>query len=160
MAGAFLRPLARLLIPVMLPVACAWIAAQEKRILNEGVPLDAAQLADARALGIMEPERVRLLALPRLPLPHNRIVRMLGLWTGTLSAETIGLSARYGIFLRAPFHRDRRLLAHELTHTRQYERLGGIRPFLRQYLHECLTDGYPFAAMEREAADAAEDLCG
>ncbi len=160
MAGAFLRPLARGLIPVMLPVACLWIESQEKRILAEGQPLDADQLADARALGIAEPERVRLLALPRLPLPHNRLVRTLGLWTGTLSGETIGLSARYGIFLRTPFHRDRRLLAHELTHTRQYERLGGIRPFLRQYLRECLTDGYLFAAMEREAADAAETLCG
>ncbi len=160
MAGAFLRPLGRGLIPVMLPVACLWIESQEKRILAEGQPLDADQIADARALGIAEPERVRLLALPRLPLPHNRLVRTLGLWTGTLSGETIGLSARYGIFLRTPFHRDRRLLAHELTHTRQYERLGGIRPFLRQYLRECLTDGYLFAAMEREAADAAETLCG
>ena len=160
MAGAFLRPLAKALVPVMLPPGCAWIAAQERRILAEGQPLDPEQMADACALGIAEPDRVRLLALPRLPLPHNRFVRTLGLWTGTLSAETVGLSVRYGIFLRTPFDRDRRLLAHELTHTRQYERLGGIRPFLRRYLHECLTDGYLFAAMEREAADAAERVCG
>ncbi len=160
MAGAFLRPLAKALVPLMLPLGCRWIASQERRILAEGQPLDPAQLADARALGIVEPERVRLLSLPRLPLPHNPFVRKLGLWTGTLSEETVGLSARYGIFLRTPYHRDRRLLAHELTHTRQYEQLGGIRPFLRRYLHECLTDGYLFAAMEREAADAAEALCG
>ena len=160
MAVPFLRPLARALLPVMLPLACRWIEAQERRILSEGKPLDAGQLADARALGITEPERVRLLVLPRLPLPHNRLVRVLGLWTGALSQETVGLSARYGIFLRTPFDRDRRLLAHELAHTRQYERLGGVRPFLRQYLRECLTDGYHCAAMEREAADAAEALCG
>ena len=160
MARAFLRPLARALVPLLLPLGCRWIESQERRILAEGQGLDAEQLADARALGVAHPERVRLLALPRLPLPHNPFVRQLGLWTGTLSQETVGLAARYGIFLRTPYHRDRRLLAHELTHTRQYERLGGIRPFLRQYLHECLTDGYDSAAMEREAAAAAETLCG
>ena len=159
MAGAWLRPLARLLVPLMLPPGCAWIGRQEKRILAEGVPLDPAQLTDARALGIIHPERVRLLVLPRLPLPHNWLVRKLGLWTGTLSEETVGLSARYGIFLRSPYHCDRGLLAHELVHTRQYERLGGVRPFLRQYLRECLTEGYLFAPLEQEARDAAEALC-
>ena len=123
------------------------------------MPLSLAQLADARSLGIAEPERVRLLCLPRLPLPHNRVVRWLALRTGTLSTETVGLSARYGIFLRTPSQHDRHLLAHELTHTRQYERLGGIRPFLRQYLHECLTVGYYAAPMEWEAIEAADTLC-
>ncbi len=160
MRGAFRRLLAKGLVPLMLPAGCAWIEYQERRILAEGRPLDEAQLADARALGVAEPECVRVLCLPRLPLPDNWVVRKLGLWTGTLSTGTIGLSARYGIFLRTPFHRDRQLLAHELAHTVQYERLGGVRPFLRQYLSECLTDGYLFAALEREATDAAETLCG
>ena len=145
-------------MPLALPFACAWVARQERRILAEGVPLDSDQLGVARALGIAFPERVRLLVLPRLPLPHNALIRRLGLWTGTLSTETVGLSARYGIFLRSPYHRDRQLLAHELTHTRQYERLGGIRLFLRQYLRECLTEGYLFAPLEQEARDAAAAL--
>lgn len=155
MTKAFLQPFARLLVPLALPAACAWVGWQERRILAAGVPLGPTQLADARALGIAHPERVRLLVLPRLPLPHNWLVRKLGMWTGTLSEETVGLSARYGIFLRSPYHRDRQLLAHELTHTRQYERLGGVRPFLRQYLRECLTDGYLFSPLEQEARDAA-----
>ena len=154
-----LRPLACLLLPVMLPVGCAWIARQERRILAEGVPLSPAQLADARALGLAEPERVRLLYLPQIPLPSNPVVRWLGKRTGTLSEETVGLSARYGIFLRTPYHEDRHLLAHELTHTRQYERLSGIRPFLRRYLHECLAIGYYEAPMEWEAIEAADALC-
>jgi hypothetical protein len=34
----------------------------------------------------------------------------------------------------------------------QYERLGGIRPFLKLYLYECLvTPGYPFGPLEQEA---------
>ena len=154
------RVLAAVLVPVMLPLAVAWLARQERRILAEGVPLDADQLADARTLGVAAPERVRLLCLPRLPLPDNRLVRAVALRTGTLATGTIGLSARYGIFLREPYHRERHLLVHELTHTRQYERLGGIRPFLRQYLRECLTVGYWKAPMEWEAIEATVALCG
>ena len=145
-------------MPLALPFACAWVARQERRILAEGIPLDSDGLGVARALGVAHPARVRLLVLPRLPLPHNALIRRLGLWAGGLSTETIGLSARYGIFLRSPYHQDRRLLAHELTHTRQYERLGGLRPFLRQYLRECLTAGYLFSPMEQEARDAAAAL--
>jgi hypothetical protein len=50
---------------------------------------------------------------------------------------------------------DRRLVAHELAHTMQYERLGSVRAFLRQYLVECLTTGYAGAALELEAIEAA-----
>ena len=153
------RTLAAGLVAVMLPLAVAWLGRQERRILAEGVPLDADQLADARALGVAAPERVRLLCLPRLPLPDNRLVRAVALRTGTLATGTVGLSARYGIFLREPYQRERRLLVHELAHTRQYERLGGIRPFLRQYLWECLAVGYAHAPMEWEAIEAAAALC-
>ena len=154
------RVLAAGLVPLMLPPGVAWLAWQERRILAEGVPLDADGLADARALGIAAPERVRVLCLPRLPLPDNRLVRALALRTGVLATGTVGLSARYGIFLREPHGGDRLLLAHELAHTRQYERLGGLRPFVRQYLRECLTVGYWQAPMEWEAIEAAATLCG
>ena len=144
----------------MLPAACAWIAGQERHALAVGIPLDAAQLSDARALGVARPERVRVLCLDRIPLPANPLVRGLGLWTGTLSEQTIGLSARYGIFVRTDHAHGRLLLAHELVHTRQHERLGGIRPFLRRYLGECLMAGYAAADMEWEAIEAATRLCG
>jgi hypothetical protein len=69
--------------------------------------------------------------------------------------NTVGLTARYGIFIREAYWGDRRLIAHELAHTAQYERLGGITPFLRAYLTECLTSGYPRSALELEAVAAA-----
>lgn len=154
------RVVVRLLLPLLVPVAAAWVNRQERRILREGIPLTAVQLADARALGIAEPERVRVLSLPQIPLPSGRLVRRVGLWTGTLSTEAVGMAMRYGIFLRAPHQGDRHLRAHELTHTRQYERLGGTRPFLRRYLHECLTVGYHAAPLEWEAIEAADTVCG
>ena len=49
---------------------------------------------------------------------------------------------------------------HELAHTAQYERLGGILPFLREYLFECLTSGYSEAPMEQEANEVAARVCG
>ena len=72
-----------------------------------------------------------------------------------LSPETRGLTLQYGILLRWDCWRERPLIAHELVHAAQYERLGGILPFLRQYLVECLTIGYANAPMELEAAEVA-----
>ncbi len=143
-----------MLLPVILPIACAWVDRQERRILRQGVPLTVSQLADARALGIVHAERIRVLCVPTVPLPGGPFVSLVSRLMGMLT-DTAGLSARYGIFIRAPFYGDRRLLLHELTHTQQYERLGGIRPFLHQYLRECLTIGYACAPMECEARDTA-----
>src|SRR4029453_12824307 len=58
-----------LLTPVLLPYATAWVRKQERRILDAGVPLDPDQLIDARRLGILEPERIRLLRVKVVPLP-------------------------------------------------------------------------------------------
>jgi len=51
------------------------------------------------------------------------------------------------------------LLVHELAHVAQYERFGGFRPFLEQYLHECITIGYPAAPLEQEAKRVENELC-
>ena len=153
------RLLVRLALPLLVPPVAWWVWRQERRILAEGVALTSAQLADARALGVRAPERVRLLCLPRIPLPGQWLVRCFGGWTGALLQDPDGMSMRHGIYLREPHGGDRRLLLHELAHTRQYERLGGLRSFLRRYLRECLTDGYHAAAMEAEAIAESDRLC-
>ena len=76
-----------------------------------------------------------------------------------MSVTTEGLTLRYGIFIRADRWGRRLLVAHELVHTAQYERLGGFEAFLRPYLIECLTPpGYPNGPMEREAITTSEKL--
>ncbi len=115
-------------------------------------------MADASALGVREPERVRLLALARVPTPSDLTLRTGAAAMRFLTPTTCGLALRYGIFVRSDYWGDRRLVAHELAHTAQYERLGGIEPFLRQYLYECLKIGYPEAPMEQEAIAAAGRL--
>lgn len=75
-----------------------------------------------------------------------------------LTAKPRGLTLRYGIFVRADCREDRDLLLHELVHTAQYERLGGIVAFLRKYLFECTTAGYGAAPLEEEAIAVARRI--
>lgn len=142
--------------PFIAVPAALWIARWERKILACGIALDESQLVDARAVGVRFPERVRLLRVERVPFPQ---------WAGRLAtiagaepAQTAGLTARYGIFIRADHWRNRALLLHELAHTAQYERLQGIRPFLTQYVRECLCEGYALAALEQEACAAARRM--
>lgn len=135
----------------LLPLAVAWAEEQEEEILACGVPLSICQLADARAVGVARPERVRLLNVPLIPMPEHSVLRAAGEATVLVSPSTAGLTLRYGIYIRKDLVNDRALIAHELVHTGQYERRGSILAFLRQYLHECLTIGYPAAPMEQEA---------
>ncbi|HEY1171902.1 MAG TPA: hypothetical protein VGH19_11075 [Verrucomicrobiae bacterium] len=136
---------------MLLPLVVAWAEEQEALILREGVPLTERLLADARAIGVKHPERVRLRVVDEVPMPMDVTLQAAAEETGLLSPLTAGLTLRYGIFIRGDCWGDRRLVAHELVHTMQYERLGGFAPFLEKYLMECLTVGYPNGEMEQEA---------
>src|SRR5262245_58396041 len=127
----------------LLPLACAWAAEQERAILKSGAALTETQLTDARRVGVARPERVRLLRVPEIPSPYYPVLSAAAEATHLISPFTIGLTLRYGIFIRTECWGRRRLVVHELAHTLQYERLGSIEAFLRQYLQECLTLGYP-----------------
>jgi len=144
---------------ILLPVACAWAEAQEGLILRIGVPLTPSQTADAVKIGVAHPERVRLLSVSGVPIPDHAILRAAAEATQLISPLTGGLTLRYGIFIRADCWGNRQLVFHELVHTLQYERLGGIRQFLQQYLYECITIGYPAAPMEQEAVTTTAKLC-
>jgi hypothetical protein len=143
---------------MLLPLAAAWAEEHESHILAHGRPLTPQQLADGCEMGVAQPERVRLLIVPQIPMPEHPLLAAAGKAAGLLSPFTAGLTLRHGIYIRGDMAGDRFLVAHELVHTGQYERLGGILPFLRQYLHECLTIGYPEAPLEQEAVAAAGRL--
>jgi hypothetical protein len=144
---------------VLLPLACAWAEEQERIILRDGVPLSPGQITDAKSIGVVHPEKVRLLKVTRIPIPDNPALRDAANATHLISSHTAGLALRHGIFIRADCWEDRRLIFHELVHTSQYEKLGGFQEFLRQYLFECITLGYPAAPMEQEAVTTTARLC-
>ena len=145
---------------LLLPLASAWAEEQEHMILRNGVPLTEPQMTDARDLGIHHPDRVRLLCVTSIPLPEDPGLSQAAQATQLVTSETAGLTVRYGVFVRSDCWADRKLIVHELVHTSQYERLGGFRPFLQQYLSECISIGYPAAPLEQEAILKTQELIG
>lgn len=148
----------RIIVNAFLPVACVWAAKHESTILRRGAALSTAEADKARTVGVAYPEKVRLLAVDIIP-PTNSLLRTMGTRLGFVSSQTIGMTLRYGIFIQKDHWGDRRLLVHELVHVAQYERFGGFRKFLVQYLQECINPGYPHGDLEVEAKKA-EEWCG
>jgi hypothetical protein len=144
---------------VMLPLAAIWATEQERKILREGIALSEQEVADAKAVGVKERQRVRLLQIETIARPSQPPLRAACDAIDFLTPATRGLTLGHGIFVRADCWRDRLLIAHELAHVAQYERLGGILPFLRLYLYECLTVGYPASPLEQEAIAVAARVC-
>ena len=145
-----------LLAPALL-CAIVWVRARQAAILRAGVALSQEQINLARALGVAAVERVRVMPVKAVPLPLPRWALAFAHRAGLISPHIAGMTLGYGIVLRTDCYGDRRLLAHELTHVAQYERLGGwggIGGFLRQYLRECVWPGYPHGALEVEAQRA------
>ncbi|HZL78873.1 MAG TPA: hypothetical protein VFC17_08470 [Candidatus Limnocylindrales bacterium] len=147
-------------IEILLPLACALAAEQERTILQTGVALTELQLSDARRVGVVQPERVRLLRVAQIPTSTLSALTAAATMTRPISPDTRGMTLRYGIFIRDDSWGERQLLVHELVHTSQYERLGGLEGFLRPYLLEYITPpGYPHGPMEQEAVTTAARLC-
>lgn len=143
----------------VLPLAAEWAGEQEQQILREGKPLSPDQLADARAAGVAEPQRVRLLPVQKIPAPPDALTVAASREVASLPTTPSGLTLGYGVFIRRGCEQDRRLIAHELAHVSQYERLGGIVPFLRDYLSQCAMFGYRQAPLEQEAEEIAAQVC-
>jgi hypothetical protein len=144
----------------LLPLAAQWATELERRVLCEGVPLSKTEIADAKAIGVRNPERVRLLRVETIPVPAHPMLRAAAASINFLTSSPRGLALDYGIFVRADHWRDRQLIAHELVHTAQYQRLGGIVPFLQTYIFQCATVGYSNAPLELEAVATAARVCG
>jgi len=143
----------------LLPAACEWAAEQEARILKEGVPLSEDLLFAARLIPVEHPDEVRLLSVASVPMPEDSGLRTAAEEMAVITLDTAGITFGHGIFIRSDYWGDRDLVVHELVHVSQYERLGGIAPLLRQYLHECLTVGYLKSPLEQEAAARQRRIC-
>ena len=132
------------------PATSRWAQDQERRILAEGQPLAGEALAFATELEITNPGEVRVMEVKTIPLPVPRpLVKLAAKW-GLPLFEPAGMALGRGIYI---LEGQSRLLRHELVHIAQYQRLGGIEPFLRRYLAQCLTCGYRKAPLEVEARE-------
>ena len=146
-------------LPLLLPVAHAWAEKQQVIILEQGAPLTDCQQDDARSAGVRHPEKIRVMRVDMLPHPEDEDVMFVAKRIGLFSQGSVGLTLGYGIYLGFGHWDNRTVLVHECVHVGQYERLGGLRPFLEVYLRECIDPGYPFGALEREAILVTKELC-
>lgn len=124
-----------------------WVERQERRILRDGFSLTDEEKIWAARVGVVDVDKVRLLLVNRVPMLGSPFIYRL--------FDPIGLTAGYGIYIDRRSQNDPSLLVHELVHVAQYERMGGIRNFLTQYVEECVRFGYWDSDMEHEARIAA-----
>ena len=144
----------------ILSLACEWVESQEALILEKGSSISSELVKIARRIGIAYPNKVKILVVPLIPRPVHPLLEAACDQTSFLNKDTAGLTLRYGIYVRSDCINDSSLYVHELTHVLQYERLGGIKQFLQQYLLELVTSGYQSASLEQEAVNTAKHICG
>jgi hypothetical protein len=143
----------------ILLLAVEWAEAKEKVILQHGTALAPRFIQDAISVGVKCPERVRIYEVPQIPILTHPILRAAAEATQLISPATIGISLGHRIFIHNNFSNDRYTIVHELAHTMQCEKLGGLSQFLKKYLWECIETGYPQAPLEQEAIRLAEKIC-
>jgi hypothetical protein len=146
-------------LPILLPVAYAFAEKQELIILEQGVPLTESELADARLAGVAHPEKIRVLRVESLPQPEIEDAMFIAKRMGLYQVNSAAMAMGYGICIRQGFWDDRTVLVHECVHVSQYEKLGGIRPFLDIYLRECIDPGFPFGRLNQQATLMAREIC-
>jgi hypothetical protein len=137
-------------LPALLPRVIEWATRESQRILQSGQPLTPQGIAVARAVGVANPERIRVLEVPAIPAPEDPELQRVALEQNLISPDTGGLTLGYGIFiLRGQL--DLRLLSHECRHVHQVEVAGGLETFLPLYLKQIAEVGYTDAPYELDA---------
>ena len=66
-------------LPVLLPRVLAWANAQAAHIARQGAPLNAPSLTLARRVGVVHPERIRILVVPAVPAPEDPELRQIAM---------------------------------------------------------------------------------
>jgi len=136
-------------LPALFPHVVDWISCLEKQAQESGRALTPIEFNLAQHVGVARPEEVRILSVPRIPLPSHPRVKQLAKQVGLLNAGTGGLTAGYGVIVRLDFTKNLRLLAHEFVHVAQYERLGR-EGFLQEYIQQIAAHGYLNAPLKSQ----------
>jgi hypothetical protein len=142
-----------------LPKVVQWVAQMEQACSEIGQALLPQNRQDAETIGVREIGAVKVVVLNEMPTPQDSELRELAEQTNLISPATEGMTFGHGIVLKAGFI-TRNLIAHELVHVLQYERFGGIEPFLAAYMPEvAFPPFYPKGPLEQEAIRIADIVC-
>lgn len=135
---------------MLIAQATEWAEQQAALILCNGLPLNTNKINLARSVGVVYPERIRILHVIQIPLPGSPQLIKMATETGLLTPGIAGLTLGYGIYLRH-LQCNTRLLSHECRHVHQYEQAGSIAAFLAEYLKQIAQYGYVNAPLEMDA---------
>lgn len=139
------------------PLALEWLNETETNLLKSGQSLSEADVAMARAVGVQQPERVRVVILAEFPAPENdHLLTEAGKY-GLGSEAEGGRTMGYVIMLKKKYANERWILAHELVHVAQQEQMGR-EAFIRRLIAERELMGYRRAPLELEANKLALDF--
>lgn len=137
-------------LPALLPAAIRWAEERAEEVVLAGQPLDERDLALARAVGVREPERIRVRLVDDIGLPDDPELRAAALEAGLLGPGTAGLTLGYSVLIRRG-QDSAHLRSHEFRHVSQYEGAGSIAEFLPVYLGQIVSFGYHDAPLEVDA---------
>lgn len=142
------------LLPYVLPMVVDLAHERNHDCYNRGRKLTDSEISIARAVGVREPGRVRLLLVDSIPPPKSFTLRHLAKLIGMDISKAQGITFIYGITIRKDSE-SLTILAHELRHVEQYE-MFGVENFLDRYLREVITYGYVYSWPEVDAIQAAD----
>jgi hypothetical protein len=126
-----------------------WINHLELNSRNVGVQLSSSQVEDARAVGVMQPEEIRVVLVDDIPSPEHPALEDITNQMQFHTAQASGLTARYGVYITEDSSRP--ILLHEFVHVSQYESFESVHDFLEAYIEEIVKHGYYDNSFEREA---------
>ncbi len=144
------RVLAQMTANLLTPLVDHWVRRQEAIIRRKGRPLSRAERKRARSIALSDPARIRIQTVARIPVPGGRLLKGIARFSRVALADPVALTAGHGIYLCRAIAADPVVVQHELVHVHQYERLGR-RAFLKQYIRDCLVEGYAASPLEIEA---------
>jgi len=144
-------------LDILTPLALKWVAKIEQQYLATGRELSDSELQMATSVGVTHPEKVRIIVLKDFPYPENKVLlshaKNYGLGIPSEGGRTMGNI----IMLKAQHKDERWLLARELAHVAQQEKMGRDA-YVRRFITEHEIVGRHRAPLELEAKRVAMDF--
>ncbi len=133
-----------------LPLVTAWARKHYDLIQDGGVELTDDAVDLARSVGVVEPNRIRVMLVDAIPFHDDQAIFSLAKSIGMLSGQVMGITFGHSIYIVKGCE-SARLFSHEFRHVHQYETLGSIQDFMAVYLDQVLEFGYHQAPLELDA---------
>lgn len=117
---------------------------------QEGQKISPCMIERARAIGVLNPEKVRIVNQTNLPKPSDALTlelyKKIGVDKDSVGALTLG----HSIYIKPKYYQSYNILLHEFVHVMQMERLG-VKKYVEDYIVQSLSLDYYKVPLEAEA---------